>query len=106
MLVIIWMADIGAYFAGHAFGKNKLASNVSPGKTWEGAVGGMVASIAAAVVYVQWIAAVELMGFIVLTAVVVLVSVWATLPKVSLSECLASKTAGLCYRVTAACWTG
>ena len=90
MLVIIWMADIGAYFAGHAFGKNKLASNVSPGKTWEGAVGGMVASIAAAVVYVQWIAAVELMGFIVLTAVVVLVSVLG-----DLTESLFKRVSGI-----------
>jgi len=40
-MAIIWCADIGAYFFGRAFGKRKLAVRVSPGKSWEGAVGGL-----------------------------------------------------------------
>jgi phosphatidate cytidylyltransferase len=49
LLVIVWVADVGAYFAGRRFGKKKLAPSISPGKSWEGVYGGMAAALLLAV---------------------------------------------------------
>lgn len=45
IMAIVWLADIAAYFCGRALGRHKLAPSISPGKTWEGAVGGVLAVV-------------------------------------------------------------
>ena len=52
-MCLVWMADIAAYFAGKAFGRRKLAPAISPGKSWEGAIGGLVGVIVLGVVWVH-----------------------------------------------------
>ena len=42
-MAIVWIADIAAYFTGRAFGHRRLAPAISPGKTWEGVAGALVA---------------------------------------------------------------
>ncbi|EAR10227.1 phosphatidate cytidylyltransferase [Reinekea blandensis] len=50
LMLLVWGADIGAYFAGRLLGRRKLAPKVSPGKTWAGVYGGMLTSILVSVV--------------------------------------------------------
>ncbi len=47
MLTTVWFGDTGAYFIGKTLGRHKLAPLVSPNKTWEGAIGGLAASMGA-----------------------------------------------------------
>lgn len=52
LMLLVWGADIGAYFAGRTFGNRKLAPSVSPGKTWAGVYGGMAAAAGVSAVIV------------------------------------------------------
>ena len=52
VLCLVWAADIGAYAAGRAFGRHKLAPSISPGKSWEGVAGGMASVLLLATLWV------------------------------------------------------
>ncbi len=56
VIVVTKFADAGAYFSGRAFGRTKLCVQVSPGKTREGLVGGMLTATLAAWIYFGWCA--------------------------------------------------
>lgn len=53
-LLVTWANDSAAYFTGNALGKHRLSPTLSPGKTWEGAIGGVVGSVAASVTATLW----------------------------------------------------
>jgi len=77
VMVLVWGADIGAYFSGRAFGKRKLAPAVSPGKSWEGVYGGLALTLLITLVvgFVRDWTAKEILLALVGAAVVVLISV-------------------------------
>jgi phosphatidate cytidylyltransferase len=49
-LAVVWIADTAAYFTGRRWGRHKLAPSISPGKTWEGVAGGLIAAAAYAII--------------------------------------------------------
>jgi len=54
-MLIVWVADSGAYFAGKTMGRVKLAPRISPGKTWEGAIGGLIAVVLLTLARSLWV---------------------------------------------------
>lgn len=84
-LVLIWTADIAAYFAGKKFGKTKLAPEISPGKTVQGMYGALIAGAvwaSAFIGYYGFIAGFDLMrvaDFVLLSVLTVLISIYGDL---------------------------
>ncbi len=74
LLVLVWAADVGAYFAGRHFGKRKLAPLVSPGKTWVGVGGGALLSMLVAGFGAWWFQ-LPVLSFLALCLVAALISV-------------------------------
>jgi phosphatidate cytidylyltransferase len=77
LMLLVWGADIGAYFAGRAWGDKKLAVQVSPGKTWAGFYGGLAASMTIALVFglVVSLSGAQLAGLMLVCLFTALVSV-------------------------------
>lgn len=89
LVLLVVAADVGAYFGGRQFGKHKLAPRVSPGKTWEGVLGGLAAAALMAAIGVYWFD-VPIAEFTGLCAVAVIASIVG-----DLTESLFKRHAGL-----------
>lgn len=77
MFILIWGADVAAYFSGKAFGKHKLAPTISPGKSWEGVFGALLGTIliSAVAAWLMNYSIQMLPGFVVFCLLVVVLSV-------------------------------
>jgi phosphatidate cytidylyltransferase len=88
-LVLVCLGDVGAFFSGRRFGRVRLAPEVSPGKTWEGVLGGVAVSAVVAIAGGLWFD-VPLVSFLPLCLVVVGLSIVG-----DLTESLLKRAAGL-----------
>lgn len=92
--LVLMGADAGAYYIGRAFGKHKLAPKLSPGKTWEGAVGGVVAALAMAALSHFWFFRELPLKFILpLAAVMTIVGIFGDLAESALKRGAGAKDA-------------
>ena len=92
LFLMVWSADIGAYFVGKSIGKHKLLPKVSPGKTIEGALGGTITAcifMATAGVILGWHQQ-QLLTVLAVTAVITIISVLG-----DLSESMFKRQAGI-----------
>jgi phosphatidate cytidylyltransferase len=89
LILLVVAADVGAYFAGRRFGRNKLAPRVSPGKTWEGVLGGFAGAAFMAALGVWWFH-LDAPRFLALCIIVVVASIVG-----DLTESLFKRHAGL-----------
>lgn len=76
-LFLIWATDSGAYFIGRAFGKRKLWEHISPNKTVEGAIGGIVCALVVVSIY-EWLSPFS-PSFLMLLIATVILSVFGQL---------------------------
>lgn len=79
VLFLIWAADVGAYLIGKGWGKHRMIPQVSPGKSWEGVLGGFVLSLIVAAAGYFYFSPYSLLVWMVLAAVTVVVSIFGDL---------------------------
>lgn len=71
LLVMIWANDTGAYLSGVSFGKHKLFEKISPKKTWEGSIGGMLLTLVVGFYFSTIVQYISLSNWLILSAIVV-----------------------------------
>ncbi|MGQ4276036.1 phosphatidate cytidylyltransferase [Pseudidiomarina sp. E22-M8] len=96
ILLLVWAADVGAYFAGVRYGRNKLMPTVSPGKTMEGLCGGVALAFVVMMVVAQWvqIPAADYSGYYFTGLLTVVVSVFGDLTESMFKRCAGVKDSG------------
>ncbi len=96
VLLLVWAADVGAFFAGVRYGRNKLMPAVSPGKTMEGLIGGIALAFVVMMVVSHWVQvpADQFNGYYLTGLVTVVASVFGDLSESMFKRCAGVKDSG------------
>lgn len=101
IMSLVWIADSAAYFAGRRWGKHKLAPLISPGKTWEGVVGALLAAQLYVVLWkwfapdaLPYLASVSMMWLILAASLLVAISIVGDLFESHMKRCAGMKDSG------------
>ncbi len=94
VFIFLWTSDTGAYCFGSLFGRHKLFPRISPGKTWEGSIGGTLLSLAAAALVARFDSSLTLPQWLGFALVVVVFGTWGDLVESLLKRQLGLKDSG------------
>jgi phosphatidate cytidylyltransferase len=94
MFIMIWVNDSGAYLIGSMIGKHKLFKSISPKKTWEGTIGGLISALLAAILISQYFLGLSLLEWIIFALVVVVFGTYGDLVESHLKRRFGVKDSG------------
>lgn len=96
-ILLIWASDTGAYMIGSKFGKHRLFERISPKKSWEGFLGGMITSILVAWLISNWIPDLSMQQWIIIAVIVVSTGTLGDLVESMLKRSLNVKDSGVIF---------
>ncbi|AEV98646.1 phosphatidate cytidylyltransferase [Niastella koreensis] len=91
---LLWAGDSGAYFIGKLFGRHHLFERISPKKTWEGSLGGMVCAITVAYVNSHLFTKIDITGWVVIAFIIIVIGTYGDLIKSLMKRTLNLKDSG------------
>jgi len=93
-LLLLWANDTGAYITGVTLGKHRLMERISPKKSWEGLLGGMIISVGAALLLAGWLGVVDTSGWIVISIIISIAGTFGDLAESMLKRSMGVKDSG------------
>lgn len=94
LFVFVWLNDTGAYLVGSTFGKHRLFERISPKKSWEGFIGGLIVALASSQLFAYYLPDIGWYHWLGLSATVILFATWGDLTESLLKRTIGVKDSG------------
>jgi len=92
--LLIWANDTGAYLAGVSFGRHKLFERISPKKTWEGFLGGVITAVVIALLLSDWLGVVNKIQWVIVSVIISISGTYGDLIESMLKRSIGVKDSG------------